>query len=98
MRSATADRTRHSVYDEIDAFGGTIVTFNYTDFFGPKLRDRVLHFHGRLDEYLRMDTRDVVRDAKITGAKTVNEIVAVFRATTPGCRRGTCARSSGDCA
>lgn len=44
------------------------------------LAGQVRYFHGRLDEYLRLDTREVVRDvAPLEAATTVDGIVSLIQ-------------------
>jgi len=78
VRAAAADRARHSVYDELKEISAAVITFNYTDFFPRSIRKAVLHFHGRLDEYLRADSREVVGNDEFASTNTVEQVVTLF--------------------
>lgn len=80
IRAAQVDRTQHSIYDELTKVSGTIVTFNYTNFFHAQTRARVLHFHGRLDQYLRVDTREILDEPSFANASSPDDIAALFGA------------------
>ena len=60
VRSTGADASRPSIYPALAGLGASVVTFNYTDFFPKSLSKHVSFFHGRLDRFLRADTREVI--------------------------------------
>jgi hypothetical protein len=77
VKSANLARKDHTIYSQLaSTLAGDVVTFNYTNFFDPRTTKRVRYFHGRLDEYLKVDTREVVRDdPDLADATTVDGIV-----------------------
>jgi hypothetical protein len=46
-----------SIYSALPALTGGVITFNYTNFFWGVTSKSVLHFHGHLDQVLRIDDR-----------------------------------------
>jgi hypothetical protein len=79
-RSSTASPPSSSIYSSLPQLGGEIVTFNYTNFFEKETLPHVHFFHGRLDQYLRIDTRElVVNDPDLRDAKGVDSIVPFLR-------------------
>lgn len=60
-----------SVYNVLPGMGADVVTFNYTNFFQQRPRS-LYFFHGRLDHYLKLDTRELVtNDARLQDATDV---------------------------
>ena len=82
-RSKSTGRTQidRSLYSKLARLGGDVITFNYTNFFDDVTSKRVLHFHGSLDDYLRLDTRQVVRSDGIFRAAVTIEAIAQAMAT-----------------
>ena len=60
IRSGRLGIRGQSIYKHLPRFGTNVITFNYTNFFDQAMSARVLFFHGRLDQFLRMDTRELV--------------------------------------
>ncbi len=81
LRSKSIGRPQldNSLYATLASLGGHVITFNYTNFFDPITAKRVLYFHGRLDDYLRLDTRQLVRPDAFLGAITVNDISKLMK-------------------
>ncbi|HCF38748.1 MAG TPA: hypothetical protein DER56_06805 [Thermosipho africanus] len=53
-----------------------VISFNYTTFLSKVLNsDRYLYFHGSLDEYIRLDTRDLLSFEGISVLEILNEFV-----------------------
>lgn len=76
FKSTQRPTAKASIYDQFPSLSGKIITFNYTDFFQARTLRDVCYFHGRLSEYLQLDTRAVVRDTPLlTGATTPQGIV-----------------------
>ena len=75
VRSVNRPRIDASIYARLPTLGGDVVTFNYTNFFDDVTGKRAKFFHGRLDEYLRLETRELVRDdSRMRSARTVVSI------------------------
>jgi hypothetical protein len=75
VRSSGLGPREDSIYARLPRIGADVITFNYTNFFDPSMLGRVKFFHGRLDEYLRLDSRDVVRaDSALKAATNPNRI------------------------
>ncbi len=62
VRAASSIRPKPCFYDRVKQLRLDVITFNYTDFLGFPLRNEIIHFHGRLDQYLRMDDRRLITD------------------------------------
>ena len=62
VRSQGAKWPSPCFYEPLRVLRPKVVTFNYTNYLGSPLADRICHFHGALDHYLRMDDRSVVAD------------------------------------
>ena len=68
-------RPAKSAYDLLPAIGDDVVTFNYTNLFHPRPRS-VHFFHGRLDQYLKLDTRELVtNDRRLQDATDVASLI-----------------------
>lgn len=77
VRSANQPVRSSSIYARLPTLGGAVITFNYTNFFDPRTARQVTFFHGKLAEFLRLDTREIVRDdAELNAAQSVDTIVA----------------------
>jgi hypothetical protein len=75
VRSCQPSARGPSIYPALPALGADIVTFNYTTFF-ERLTPRVHYFHGRLDQYLRVDNRELVtNDQALRDATSVASLV-----------------------
>jgi hypothetical protein len=60
LRSLKAGWPTPCFYEAVRTLRPIVVTFNYTNFMGGPLEGRLFHFHGRLDQYLRVDDREMV--------------------------------------
>lgn len=83
LRCKSTGRTQigESVYGKLARFGADVITFNYTNFFDPVTSKRALYFHGSLDTYLRLDTRQLVRsDETFRNAVTIDSIAHAMTA------------------
>ena len=65
---------QNSIYGRLRELGADVITFNYTDFFDSQTARRVSFFHGRLTDYLKLDSRELVSDAGEAG--TIDGIVS----------------------
>lgn len=90
IRSAKPSDLAQSIYQELPSIGGDVVTFNYTNFFSPVMVERAKFFHGRLDQYLRIDDRQVISDdpalLKATDVASIASFLETLRmdVTDPG--------------
>jgi hypothetical protein len=78
FHSAGKPPAQRGIYSRLAQLNGDIITFNYTNFFDSTTVRRVKFFHGRLDEYLRLDTRSLVGvsdDANLRNARDTEGIV-----------------------
>jgi len=78
VKSVKMTKRTRSIYARLPALGGDTITFNYTAFFTSVMVPRVKFFHGRLDEYLRADDRQLMRNDPALAAATDVEGVAEF--------------------
>jgi hypothetical protein len=78
LRSYNPPVRSNSIYQYLPRLGGHVITFNYTDFFDRRTARDVCFFHGRLSEYLRLDTRDLVADDPYLVAATSVEGIVRF--------------------
>ncbi len=81
VRSSGLGPRESSIYRRLPGIGADVITFNYTNFFESSMLSRVKFFHGRLDRYLRLDTRDLVTDdPRLRAAVDVDRVVAFIDA------------------
>jgi len=83
MKMAEANsRAEKYFYDVFDALPETtsILTFNYTNFFSSRLRNRSRHFHGDCESYIRFDNREFISrdDDRIKTANDAGSIAALI--------------------
>lgn len=78
VRSALVTTHSNSLQAKLPALGGEVVTFNYTAFFPKTMLSRVHFFHGRLDQYLRLDSREIVSAAPLLQAAVDVDSVVKF--------------------
>jgi len=78
-----------SIYQQLPSMAGDVITFNYTNFFDSRATKTVCFFHGRLTEYLQLDTRDAITDSPVfLGATTVEGIVRLIETLRLDVTRG----------
>lgn len=78
MKSVGRSAPGRSIYSRLPQLGGNVITFNYTNFFVGGA-GTPLFFHGRLDQYLRVDDRrTVIDDPKLRGAPSAERHVSFF--------------------
>jgi hypothetical protein len=76
IRSARLGPRQGSIYFHLPRLGANVITFNYTNFFERSMLPRVKFFHGRLDHFLRLDTRELEEDAtQLNAAVDVERVV-----------------------
>lgn len=80
VRSANLPLKDTSIHVRLPKLGADIVTFNYTTLFDQSMLERVHFFHGRLDEYLRLDTRDLIRISALSVDNSTDAIVEFIEA------------------
>lgn len=77
------DRQGRGFYDVLDTLPETtsILTFNYTNFFSARSRDRAHHFHGDCESYIRVDTRQFIgrEDDRIKTALDADSISELIK-------------------
>lgn len=77
IRSSGLAPQERSIYFHLPHISADVISFNYTNLFEREMLGRVLFFHGRLDEYLRLDTREVIReDAQLRAATDIDRVGA----------------------
>jgi hypothetical protein len=64
-----------AIYAQLPRLASSVITFNYTNFFLAPTLSHVYHFHGNLDQVLRMDDRRLV-DIKGTGTNSPHELAS----------------------
>lgn len=80
MKMAEANsRTEKYFYDVLDALPETtsILTFNYTNFFSSRVRNRSRHFHGDCESYIRFDNREFISRDDDDRIKTANDAESI---------------------
>ena len=79
LKSTGRPRRDQSLYARLPTLCNDVITFNYTNFFDRQILKRVRFFHGDLDHYLRVDTRELVGGTpELAAATTVEGIVALI--------------------
>jgi|GEM_PF-3191007 len=78
VRSASSKRPKPCFYDLLKQSRLDVITFNYTNFLGLPIGNRIIHFHGRLDQYLRLDDRTLVAEDPHLGAVIDPKTAAAF--------------------
>ncbi|HLK14039.1 MAG TPA: hypothetical protein VKT78_04475 [Fimbriimonadaceae bacterium] len=79
LKSEGRSAPERSIYSRLPSLGGSVITFNYTNFFGRTTGRGPLFFHGRLDRFLRVDDRRVVAGIpSLRGAPSSDRVVSFF--------------------
>jgi hypothetical protein len=78
IRSSNPRVKPNSIYEKLPEIGGEVITFNYTSFFKGRDSRHACFFHGRLSEYLQLDTRVVITNDSLLNAATSVETVIQF--------------------
>jgi hypothetical protein len=81
LRSFNRPIQPESIYQKLPSLAGDVITFNYTNFFDSRAAKAVCYFHGRLTEYLELDSREVITDnALFRAATSVEGVVRLIDA------------------
>jgi hypothetical protein len=78
VRSASSKRSTPCFYDLLKQSRIDVITFNYTDFLGMPIGNQIIHFHGRLDQYIRLDDRTLITGDPQLGAVVDSRTAATF--------------------
>jgi hypothetical protein len=75
LKSAGRMTKAGTLYERLPTLAGSVITFNYTDFFDPQTARSVLYFHGKLASFLSCDDRQTHASSQLRSLREPEEIL-----------------------